>query len=101
MPTLPTTSAPALSLSTANVATLYGNTISHVTVTGTFAPPIVAISRPGGSITVTQIVPVPGGFAISGRFSFLAQRTDFYTDPLGLLPIRGTFVAPLTTRTLC
>ena len=61
--------------------------------------PIVALSRPAGSITITQIVPVTGGFAISGRFSFLAQRTDFYSDPLGLLPIRGTFVAPLTTTT--
>lgn len=62
-------------------------------------PPIIALSRPGGSVTVTQIVPVSGGFAISGRFSFLAQRTDFYADPLGRLPIRGTFVAPLTTLT--
>lgn len=63
------------------------------------ARPIVALSRPAGSVTITQIVPVTGGFAISGRFSFLAQRTDFYSDPLGLLPIRGTFVAPLTTTT--
>ena len=63
------------------------------------ARPIVALSRPAGSITITQVVPVTGGFAISGRFSFLAQRTDFYADPLGLLPIRGTFVAPLTTTT--
>jgi hypothetical protein len=63
------------------------------------ARPIVALSRPAGSITITQVVPVTGGFAISGRFSFLAQRTDFYSDPLGLLPIRGTFVAPLTTTT--
>jgi hypothetical protein len=63
------------------------------------ARPIVALSRPGGSITVTQVVPVTGGFAISGRFLFLAQRTDFYSDPLGLLPIRGTFVAPLATTT--
>ncbi|HEY6222594.1 MAG TPA: hypothetical protein VIW26_02320 [Gemmatimonadales bacterium] len=63
------------------------------------SPPIVGLSRPAGSVTVTQIVPVTGGFAISGRFSFLAQRTDFYADPLGVLPIRGTFVAPLTTTT--
>lgn len=63
------------------------------------ATPIVALSRPAGSITVTQVVPVTGGFAISGRFSILAQRTDFYSDPLGVLPIRGTFVAPLTTTT--
>ena len=61
--------------------------------------PVVALSRPAGSVTITQLVPVTGGFAISGRFSFLAQRTDFYTDPLGVLPIRGTFVAPLTTTT--
>ena len=63
------------------------------------APAIVALSRPAGSVTITQIVPVTGGFAISGRFLFLAQRTDFYSDPLGVLPIRGTFVAPLTTTT--
>ena len=63
------------------------------------ATPIVALSRPSGTVTITQIVPVTGGFAISGRFSFIAQRTDFYSDPLGALPIRGTFVAPLTTTT--
>lgn len=61
--------------------------------------PIVALSRPAGSVSITQVVPVTGGFAISGRFSFLAQRTDFYSDPLGVLPIRGTFVAPLTNTT--
>lgn len=61
--------------------------------------PIVALSRPAGSVTISQIVPVTGGFAISGRFAFVAQRTDFYSDPLGLLPIRGTFVAPLTATT--
>ena len=63
------------------------------------AQPIIAVSRPAGSVSVTQVVPVTGGFAISGRFSFLAQRTDFYSDPLGVLPIRGTFVAPLTATT--
>lgn len=63
------------------------------------ATPLVALSRPAGSITVTQIVPVTGGFAISGRFAFLAQRTDLYDDPLAVLPIRGSFVAPLTTST--
>lgn len=61
--------------------------------------PIIGLSRHAGTITVTQVVPVTGGFAISGRFFFYAQRTDFYTDPLGVLPIRGTFVAPLTSTT--
>jgi hypothetical protein len=28
-----------------------------------------------------------------------AQRIDLYDDPLGVLPIRGTFVAPLITTT--
>ena len=63
------------------------------------AVPIVALSRPAGSVTISQIVPVTGGFAISGRFAFVAQRTDFYSNPLGVLPIRGTFVAPLTSTT--
>jgi hypothetical protein len=60
-------------------------------------PRIDVLSRPGGSITITQIKPLAGGFAISGRFNFLAQRLDLYDDPLGRLPIRGTFVTPLTT----
>ena len=57
-----------------------------------------ALSRPGGSITVTQIVPVTGGQAISGRFAFQGQRYDFYNDPGGQLTIRGSFVAPLITN---
>jgi hypothetical protein len=58
-----------------------------------------ALSRLGGSVTITQMVPVTHGQAISGRFYLPAQRLDLYDDPLGLLPIRGTFVAPLITTT--
>jgi hypothetical protein len=58
-----------------------------------------ALSRAGGELSITRFKAVPGGAVISGRFSFLAQRVDFYTDPNGLLPIRGTFVAPLLTDT--
>jgi hypothetical protein len=58
-----------------------------------------ALSRLGGSITVTQMVPVAHGMAISGRFYLPAQRIDLYQDPAGVLPIRGTFVAPLITTT--
>lgn len=57
------------------------------------------LSRYGGTITITQIATVMGGQAISGRFFFFAQRTDEYYDPLGALPIRGSFVAPLITDT--
>ncbi len=64
------------------------------------AVPITALSYSGGSFTVTQNILVPNGRAISGRFAFTAQRTDLYTDPLGLLVIRGAFVAPLTTDRL-
>ena len=56
-----------------------------------------ALSRAGGSITITRMVPVANGMAISGRFYMPAQRLDLYDDPLGVLPIRGTFVAPLIT----
>jgi hypothetical protein len=56
-----------------------------------------ALSRAGGSITITRMVPVANGMAISGRFYLPAQRIDLYDDPLGVLPIRGTFVAPLIT----
>lgn len=63
------------------------------------APPLEALSRPGGSITITRVVPISHGFAVAGRFFFPAQRTDMYYDPLGVLPIRGTFVAPLVTTT--
>lgn len=59
------------------------------------APPLRGLSRPGGAITVTQVAPVAGGRAVSGRFEFTGQRADLYDDPLGALPIRGTFVAPL------
>lgn len=57
---------------------------------------ISALSR-SGTITISQVVPIAHGSAISGRFRFDAQRTDFYDDPLGQLPVRGTFVAPLIT----
>jgi hypothetical protein len=53
------------------------------------------VSRPGGEITITRVAPVPNGLAIGGRFTFSAQRLDLYADPLGVLPVRGTFVAPL------
>jgi hypothetical protein len=60
------------------------------------SPRLDAYSRPGGQIVITQVKPLPGGLAISGRFSLPAQRLDLYDDPLGTLPIRGTFVTPLT-----
>ncbi len=56
-----------------------------------------AVSRPGGSLTVSQIVVVPNGLAISGHFYLPVQRTDRFDDPSGLLPIRGTFVTPVIT----
>jgi hypothetical protein len=57
------------------------------------------LSRYGGTISVTQFVQLPSGNgqAISGRYFLVAQRADEYHDPLGALPIRGTFVAPLIT----
>jgi hypothetical protein len=60
-------------------------------------PPLRALSRRGGSLAITQLVTIAHGRAISGRFSITGQRTDFYDDPDGALPIRGTFVAPLIT----
>jgi len=65
----------------------------------TTANQLVALSRVGGSITITRMVPVANGMAISGRFYLPAQRIDLYDDPLGVLPIRGTFVAPRITTT--
>lgn len=56
-----------------------------------------AVSRRGGVFTITQMVPIAHGQAISGRFSLVAQRLDLYSDPLAALPIQGTFVAPLIT----
>jgi len=58
-------------------------------------PRLDALSRQGGEITITRVVPIAHGLAISGRFAFTGQRLDMYFDPLGALPIRGTFVAPL------
>ncbi len=54
-------------------------------------------SAHAGQLSITQYVPVPtgGGHAISGRYLFTAQRMDLYSDTLGLLTIRGTFVMPL------
>lgn len=59
------------------------------------APPLSGLSRHGGSITLTQVVSIANGLAVSGRFTFTGQRSDFYDDPLAALPVRGTFVAPL------
>ena len=50
-----------------------------------------------GEIAVTQYQSIPGGVAISGRYTFTAQRTDLYGDELGQLTIHGSFVAPLVT----
>ena len=67
-------------------------------------PSIIAYSRHDtrDTLRVTQNVPIANGRAISGRFNYNAQRDDLYSDPLGVLSIRGTFVAPLVTdRTSC
>ena len=60
---------------------------------------IGSYSRQGGKFVVMQIDSVPGGQVISGHFTFTAQRTDLYTDPLGVLSITGSFVAPLVSST--
>jgi len=63
---------------------------------------IGSYSRRGGTLVVMQIDSVPGGQAISGHFTFTAQRTDLYTDPLGVLSITGSFVAPFVhSNTVC
>lgn len=62
-------------------------------------PPIYALSRRFGTIVITQVDTLAHGLAVSGRFTFTGQRFDLYDDPLGALPIRGTFVAPLITDT--
>lgn len=63
---------------------------------------IGSYSRRGGTLVVMQIDSVPGGQAISGHFTFTAQRNDFYTDPLGALSIAGSFVAPFVrSNTVC
>ena len=52
-----------------------------------------------GSLAITQYTAgATGGAIISGRYVFMAQRTDLYANPLGAETIRGTFVAPLRTR---
>ena len=63
---------------------------------------IAGYSRRGGTLVVMQIDSVPGGQVISGHFTFTAQRATLYTDPLGLLSITGSFVAPLvSSSTVC
>jgi hypothetical protein len=58
-----------------------------------------SIGAMAGQLVITQRVAATGGGAIiSGRYSFTAQRTDLYYDPLGAETIRGTFVAPVRTR---
>ncbi|PYO96129.1 MAG: hypothetical protein DMD60_11520 [Gemmatimonadetes bacterium] len=63
------------------------------------SPGILGYSRRGGTLHITRIVAVPNGQAVSGYFSFTAQRTDLYNDPLGALVITGSFVAPLVAST--
>jgi hypothetical protein len=60
-------------------------------------PPLRGLSRQGGTFAITQVTTVNHGLAVSGRFRFTGQRSDLYDNPLGALPIRGTFVAPLIT----
>src|SRR5436309_287879 len=60
---------------------------------------ISAYSRRGGELGIAQIVSVSNGQAISGHFTYSAQRTDYYTDPMALLSIHGSFVAPLVAST--
>jgi hypothetical protein len=66
--------------------------------TFTVNPAVTGLSRHSGLLTITKIVSAPGGTALSGRFQFLAQRTDMYGDSLGAVTVRGTFVAPLYTN---
>ena len=61
------------------------------------SPPLRGLSRQGGTIAITQVATLTNGLAVSGRFTFTGQRNDLYFDPLGRLPIRGTFVAPVIT----
>jgi hypothetical protein len=59
-------------------------------------------SAVAGQLIITQRVAASGGGAIiSGRYTFTAQRADLYFDPLGAETIRGTFVAPVRTRSIC
>lgn len=58
---------------------------------------LTALSRPGGSLRIAQVVPINHGMAISGVFTLPTQRVDLYADPDGGLPVRGTFVAPLVS----
>ena len=60
---------------------------------------ITAYSRRGGQLGITQIVAITNGQAIGGHFTYSAQRSDYYSDPLALLSIYGSFVAPLVTST--
>jgi hypothetical protein len=58
-----------------------------------------ALSIENGLLRITKVVPAGGGTVVAGRYAFLAQRIDAYDDPFGTLPVRGTFVTPLTTNT--
>jgi hypothetical protein len=58
-----------------------------------------AVSRQGGSITISQMVTVTGGVAISGHFFLPTVRTDRYTDPSAGLPVRGSFVLAMVPGT--
>ena len=67
------------------------------------SPSVTGLSRHTGLLTITKVVSAPGGgTAVSGRFQFRAQRTDMYGDPLGVVTVLGTFVAPLfSNQTAC
>jgi hypothetical protein len=60
---------------------------------------IFAYSRRGGELGITRIVAITNGQAMSGHFKYSAQRRDYYTDPLAVLSIYGSFVAPLVSST--
>jgi hypothetical protein len=65
------------------------------------SPSIAAYSRrPVGTLGIAQLVTVSNGQAISGHFRYITQRADMPTDPLGVLTIQGSFVAPLVLSDL-
>ncbi|HEX4574608.1 MAG TPA: hypothetical protein VH158_05705, partial [Gemmatimonadales bacterium] len=65
------------------------------------SPTIAAYSRrPLGTLGIAQLVTVANGQAISGHFRYITQRADMPTDPLGVLTIQGSFVAPLVLSDL-
>lgn len=63
-------------------------------------PPVTALSLAGGTVTLTSVTPITGGWAVGGRFRMALQLTDVTGIP-GQVTATGTFAIPVVSLASC